>query len=286
VTAATALRSGFGRVAARPSAFIAEIAWRWTLGAALSVLLLTAIAEYLDSIEVFNGHLFAGAGSHLLRLAAVLLGGIVLLAVFTSAAGRNAALLPLMADSGTADETAPGNFRALLWLSFLRGALLLAAALAVAGAWLIAALVSGNSGHVVPVPDAFGIWLVFSPLALLIGAAWAWLYWIVGLAQLPAVAHGFAARDALARAVALIHDQPIDLALIGIVFGVLRLGSLWLALQLAFGLVAMGTASRAAELGLLVVIAAMYCVFSDYLFISRMSAYAAGIQKSQCAIQN
>ena len=78
-----------------------------------------------------------------------------------------------MADSGTADEAAPGNFRALLWLSFLRGVLLLAAALALAGAWLIAAFVSGNSGHVVPVPDAFGFWLVFSPLALLIGAAWA-----------------------------------------------------------------------------------------------------------------
>src|SRR5436305_810545 len=265
MTAATALRSGFARVAARPSAFIGEVAWRWSLGAAVSVLLLTSVAECLDSIELFNGHLFADAGSHLLRLAAVLLGGIVLLATFASAAGRNAALLPLMADSGTADEAAPGNFRALLWLSFLRGVLLLAAALALAGAWLIAAFVSGNSGHVVPVPDAFGFWLVFSPLALLIGAAWAWLYWIIGLAQLAAVAYGFATRDALARAVALIHDRPIDLAFVGIVFGVLRLGSVWLALQLAFGLVALGTVSRAAELGLLVVIAAMYCVFSDYL---------------------
>jgi hypothetical protein len=286
MTAGTALRSGFTRVADRPATFCAELAWRWSLGAAVFVLLLIAMAEYLDSIEVFSGHAFAGAGARFLAISAVLLAGVVLLATVAAAAGRNAVLLPLIAQSGIAEEPAAGSFRALLWLSFVRASLLLACTLAVAGAWLIAALVSSNSARGVAVPDTFGFWLVFCPLVLLIWGAWAWLYWIVSLAPLPAVAYGLAARDALARAVELIHDRPMDLGAIAIIFGVLRLGSMLIALQAAFGVFAMRSFSRAAQLALVAVIAAMYCVFSDYLFVSRMGSYAALIQNSKVEIQN
>lgn len=271
MTAGNALRVGFARVTERPGTFFAELACRWSLGTAISVLLLIAAAEYFDSIEVFSGHAFADAGTHFFLLTAVLVGGITLLAVTAMAAGRNAILLQLF----SADVT--GNFRALLWLSFLRVALLIAVLVATVGAWICASIVSGDAGHVVPLPDAAGFWLVFCPLVLLIWGMWTWLYWIVTLAPLPAVFTGMTARDALAQAVNLIYECPIDLGLIGGVFTVLRLALLGIAMQAAAGTIAM-RGSRATELGLLAVIAAMYCVFSDYLFVSRMSAYASLIQ--------
>lgn len=281
MTAGVALRRGFAQIAERPSAFLAEFAWRWAFGTAISVLLLIAAAEYLDSIEIFSGHVFADAGTHFFRLAAVLVCGIVLLAVFATAAGRNAILLQLFAS-----DTAPGNFRALLWLNFLRAVLLLAAVLATIGVWLFAALVSGDSGHIVPLLDAAGFWLVFCPITLLVWMVFAWLYWIVTLASLPAVLTGMPARDALAAALEWFYERPVDLGLITIAFGFLRLVSVWAALQLVVGIIAMRNYSRATELGLLAVIAAMYCLLSDYLFVSRMGAYASLIQNSKCKIRN
>ena len=281
MNAGVALRAGFARIAERPSAYLAELAWRWSLAIAISVLLLIAGAEYLDSIQIFRGHAFSEAGAHLLRLTAVLVGGIVLLAVFAMAASRNAILLQLFSS-----EDAPGNFRALLWLNFLRAVLLMAAMLATIGAWLFSALASGNPGHVIPWPDAAGFWLVFCPITLLVWMVFAWFYWIVTLAPLAAVFTGTPARGALACALGLISQCPVDLGLVGVIFGILRLGSLWAAVQLAVGVIAMPSFSGAAELGLFAVIAAMYCVFSDYLFVSRMGAYASLIQNEKFKMQN
>src|SRR5215472_9688709 len=114
MAAGAALQSGFTRVVVQPSVLLAEIAWRWALGAAVSVLLFVAAAEYLNSISVIGPEPFAGLGTHFLRLSAVSLGGIVLLASLATAAGRNAVLAALFADHRVS------NFSALLWLSFLR----------------------------------------------------------------------------------------------------------------------------------------------------------------------
>jgi hypothetical protein len=273
MAAGEALRSGFTCAISRPSVFAAEIAWRWALGAAVSVLLFIAAVEYLDSIVVIGPQPFAGAGTHFLRLTAALLGGIVLLASFAAAAGRNAVLLALFAQ----DQSS--NFSALLWLSFLRAVLLIATLLGLAGAWLLASWISGDSRHLIARPDAAGFWLVFCPLVLIIFAVWASLYRIITLAPISAIAQGSGPVDALARAVELIYQRPGELAAIGIVFGVLRLGSLGVALQIGFTLMNLSSYSPAATLGLLAVLAAAYFLFSDYLCLSRMGAYAALVQE-------
>jgi hypothetical protein len=208
----------------------------------------------------------------------VLLGGFVLLASLAAAAGRNAVLMTLLAH----DQS--GNFFSLFWLSFLRAVLLIAALLSGAGAWLLASLISGDSRYLIAWPDAAGFWLVFCPLILIIFAAWAWLYWIITLAPISAIAQGSGPADALARAVELIYQRPGELSAIGIVFGVLRLGSLGVALQAGFMLMNLSSYSLPATLGLIAVLAAAYFLFSDYLYVSRMGAYAALIQNSE--IQN
>jgi len=239
------------------------------------VLLLAAAAAYLNSINVIGPQPFAGLGTNLLRLSAVLLGGTVLLTSLATAAGRNAVLASLFTGHRAS------NFPALLWLSFLRAVLLMAALLSLAGAWLIATLISGISRPILVVPDAAGFWLVFCPLALIVFAAWAWLYWIVTLAPLPAVAHGLPPAHALARAAELIYRHPGDLAAVGMTFGVLRLGSLGLALQAGFMVISLSSDSPATAWGLLAVLAAAYFLFSDYLYFSRMGAYAALVQNSE-----
>ena len=275
MAAGDALRSGFTRVGVRPGVLLAEIAWRWVLGAAMSVLLFAGAAEYLNSITVIGPQPFAGLGTNLLRLLAVLFGGTVLLTSLATAAGRNAVLASLFTDHRAS------NFSALLWLSFLRAVLLTAALLSLAGVWLIATLISGTSRPILVVPDAAGFWLVFCPLALIVSAAWVWLYWIVTLAPLPAMAHGLRPATALARAAQLIYRHPGELAAVGIVFGVLRLGSLGLALQAGFMVTSLSSDSPATAWGLLAVLAAAYFLFSDYLYISRMGAYAAFVQNPE-----
>jgi hypothetical protein len=275
MAASEALRSGFTRVVVRPSVLLAEIVWRWVLGAAVSVLLFAAAVEYLNSINVIGPQPFAGLGSNFLRLLAVLLGGIVLLASLATAAGRNAVLASLFKDNRA------GNFSALLWLSFLRAVLLIAALLSLAGVSLIATLISGTSRHLLVLPDAAGFWLVFCPLALIVFAAWSWLYWIVTLAPLPAMAHRLPPANALARAAELIHRHPGELAAVGIVFGVLRLGSLGVALQAGFMVSSLSSDSPATAWGLVAVLVAAYFLFSDYLYFSRMGTYAALIQNPE-----
>lgn len=238
------------------------------MGAAAFALIAAAAFEFLDSIPPFTG-----AGVHFLRLVAALVAGIVLLAVFAASAGRTAVLSQLIEVAESRS-----NFAALLWLGFLRSALLLLAVLSVAGAWLIAARVSGMGNRVFVVPDAAGFWLVFCPFALIIIAAWSWLYWIITLAPLPAVVRGLSARDSLAEAAGLIYTRPLQLGAIGGIFGVLRLGSLWIAAQAAFMISATLRSSLPAMLGLLACVGVLYCLVSDWLYISRMAAYAATVE--------
>lgn len=278
MSAATALRAGFARVAERPSAYLAEVTWRWAAQVAIMVLALTGVAEFLNSVEVTGPYAFAGAGTHFLQLIAILLGGAILLWCTAAAAGRNAVLLPLCGDQ------APGNYRALFWLNFLRAVLLLAAVPAFGGAWLAATIVSAKHLHPLPWPDAAGFWLIFCPLAVLIAGAWALLYWLLTLAPIPAAGSGMRAPDALACALAMIHERPLQLAAVGLVFGVLRLVSLWITVQVAWVVFSVGAFSRPAEAGLFAVIVAMYCVFSEYLYVARLGAYAAVVQASRCEV--
>ena len=140
MTGTRAIGSGFGRVFRQPRLIVAEIAWRWTLGAALLALGAFAAIELLDSIVVVGGDPVAGLLSQSARLAAILIAGAAFLSIAAAAGGR-CATLPLLFRQLPAQP----RFRALAGNAFLRAALMLAGALAMMTACLLAADAAGKA---------------------------------------------------------------------------------------------------------------------------------------------
>jgi len=267
--ASEALRYGFSAVLNRPLRLAAEVAWRWCAGAALAVLLFVAAAEYFGSMKL--PHPLAGAGSHLLQLAAALIGGVLLLQSVAAAAGRNAVISSIFAEfpavlpPGSKTSTA---FLSLWWLYSCRTALAAVMGLALAGAWLVAVRLSAAPLHA-PVPDAAGFLLVFCPLLLVIAPASALLYCTLSLAPVIAVSRRASARASVEKAVQLIYRYPLPLGFVGGVFVLLRVSLAAIAILV---LLAAQSYSRAVMLGLAAATGVFYCLLSQCLFVCRLGA--------------
>jgi hypothetical protein len=108
------VRAGFAAVAQRPGVVLAEIAWRWSFGAAAWVLLLLGAHVVLRSVSVSTAEIELARRSgifkladalarigidawpRILRLAAALLPGLAALWIVAASAGRAAALNALL----------------------------------------------------------------------------------------------------------------------------------------------------------------------------------------------
>jgi hypothetical protein len=229
---------GFRAAWRQPSLALAEIAWRWTVGATTCALLLFGFFEYLRTLPVSNGDLLflrtkqpvfiAQAISHILRgsldraaLAAVLAALAVCFAWIVAASiGRDLTLRALLeyfasrrdgaenfasVDDGAhsqdrAARTRP--LRALFGLNLFRVAAVLAAVLAFEGAAILARFASSPE-H--PRPGL--VFLLFLPLAgLICMAAWS-LNWILSLAAIFAVRNRTDALGSLSCAVGLCRQR-------------------------------------------------------------------------------
>src|ERR1700736_3063417 len=229
---------GFRAAWRRPSLALAEITWRWTVGATTFALLLFGFFEYLRTLPVSNGDLLflrtkqpvfiAQAISHILRgsldraaLAAVLAALAVCFAWIVAASiGRDLTLRALLeyfasrrdgaenfasVDDGAysqdrAARTRP--LRTLFGLNFFRVAAVLAAVLALQGAAILARFASSPE-H----PRPGMVFLIFLPLAgLICMAAWS-LNWILSLAAIFAVRNRTDALGSLSCAVGLCRQR-------------------------------------------------------------------------------
>src|SRR5438309_5994003 len=108
------VHEGFRAVLRAPGVVVAEIAWRWCFGTATLALLAVAAVQFLKSVRVSDAdvlalrtgipwlmanalaHILQGSGARLLRAAAILLPGIVLLWTIAAAVGRAATLKGLL----------------------------------------------------------------------------------------------------------------------------------------------------------------------------------------------
>jgi hypothetical protein len=295
---------GFRAAFRRPSLALAEIAWRWSVGATATALLFFGLFEYLNSLPVTSGellflrtrhpYLVGQAIAHILRgslnravmaglLAALMLG---LLWMVAASLGRMATVRALLEyfrgrfagdatnvgergvqSSVSASETSP--FRALLRLNFLRAAVALAAAFGFVGAAILAGFASPQA-H--PRPGlGFFLFLPLAALVCLVG--WA-LNWLLSLAGMFAVRGGEDAMSAVFEAVALCRDRT------GAVFAV----STWTGLAHLVAFVSATTVVsmplglarvlpwRLVVLGVILVTLAYFAVV-DWLYMARLAGY-------------
>jgi hypothetical protein len=288
---------GFRASFRRPSLTLAEIAWRWTVGAVGWTLVFFWLVEFLDTLPVTRADetllstrqplLIGRAISHILRgslsraVLAALLAAIALslLWLITASIGRAATVRALLeyfrrdsasaisAEMDTAGKARP--FRSLTGLNFLRVAVTLSAFLAFIGAAILAGFASPDSN-----PRPALVFIFFLPLAGLICIAWSTLNWLLSFACVFAVRDGEDTLGALSAAVAFFRERS------GPVFAV----STWTGLA---HLIAFSTATtlvsvplafiqivpwRLVIIGMFLVTLAYFAVV-DWLYMARLAGY-------------
>src|ERR1700722_5067208 len=297
---------GFRAASRRTSLTLAEIIWRWMVGATAVALFFFGLFEYLDTLPVTNGellflrtrhpYLVGEAIAHILRgslnraamaslLAALML---AILWMVAGSVGRIATVRGLLeyfrrdvpGNLLDGDITSDGkrdlasnvstlSFVALLRLNFLRVVVALAALVGFAGASILSGFASPDAN---PRPGlAFSLFL---PLAGLICYVWWALNWLLSLAGMFAVRNVEDAIAAIGSAVALTRERT------GAVFAV----STWTGLAHLVALVGASTivSIPLGFVGLIpwrLVVAAMilvtlaYFALADWLYMARLAGY-------------
>jgi hypothetical protein len=297
---------GFRAAFRRPSLTLAEIMWRWIVGATAIALFVVGLFEYFDTLPVTNGellflrtrhpYLVGEAIAHILRgslnraamaslLAALML---AILWMVAGSVGRIATVRGLLeyfrrdvpGDLLDGDITSDGkrdlasnvstiSFVALLRLNFLRVVLALAALVGFAGASILSGFASPDAN---PRPGlAFSLFL---PLAGLICYVWWALNWLLSLAGMFAVRNVEDAIAAIGSAVALTRERA------GAVFAV----STWTGLA---DLVALAGASTIVSIPLgfvglipwrlvaaaMILVTLAYFALANWLYMARLAGY-------------
>ena len=284
---------GFRAAFRRPSLALAEIMWRWTVGATATSLLIFGLFEYLRTLPVTNGellflrtrhpYLVGEAIAHILRgsgsraLIAGLLAALLLTMVWIVAAsvGRIATVRGLLeyfrsdvaSNVSTDDVWAP--LTALLRLNFLRVTVAVAALIGFAGAGILAGFASPAAN---PRPGV--AFLLFVPLAALVCFLWGVLNWILSLAGMFAVRDDEDAVGAIASAVTFCRERT------GAVFAV----STWTGMAHLVAFVAAGTVASMPMgfagivawrlvVAVMIIVTMAYFALADWLYMARLAGY-------------
>src|SRR5581483_7526617 len=211
---------GFRAMFGHPSFGFAEVAWRWSFGAAATILLAFGFIEYLDSLPVSAGDLILlesnrrdlisrtvsdilhGSASRLtesiILLALLLATAWVVLASLGRAITTNALLahFDLQASRQTDRSTYTQHFSSLLGLNFLRAMATIAAIVGSIVPWFYVRITSAPDGHSIA-----GVFLGFLALITLVWLVWYVLDWILSLAALFIVSENHDTLGAIRAAV-------------------------------------------------------------------------------------
>jgi hypothetical protein len=288
-----AVRSGFSTAFRRPAIFAAELAWRWAFGAAAILLISYSVLLFLASIPVSDrdlfglsglipgmipsalAHIFNGSGPKIVRLLAALIAGLGLLWWLASAFGRAVVLHELVPQR---KPSARDAIRILLQFNLLRTFLSVLALIACAGAFALASRMA-LAGQAVDqprsaAPDASVFYLVFLPLAVIVGWLWSTFNWYLTLAPIVALGAGAGVADSISKTAALVLRQGRQFFWVGLVFGLLRLivaGVFLFFAMSAFAVLAqLATGLAVAGLAL---VALCYFAIADFLSVARLAAY-------------
>lgn len=298
---------GFRAVFRRPSVSFAEMMWRWSFGAAVSLLLGFALLAYLDTLPVSNtdlwmlrsGHplFFAQAVSHMVHGSAlrvvvvsiILFSALALFWIFLGSIGRAATLGPLLehirqraqtfAGSNFAPALAPSSsdnlpansLRSLAGLRFLRVALAIAAVIASIGALVIASLVSTKND-----PHPGIAFLLVTISTFVVWTTWSTLSWFLSTASIFVVRQGQNAFDAILAAVDLFRERTGAVVAVGTWFGTAHLILFLVAAAVVpFPLAFAQLVPPIVVIGVVLLLSLAYFAIVDALHIGRFAGYLA-----------
>jgi len=279
----------------RPSFGLAEIAWRWSFGAAAGLLLMFSFVEYLDTLPVSNGdllllrtsqptlisravaHIFHGSAFRVMATSVVLalaLGAAwIAVASLVRAATLKALLAYFREDASTSVPSPKKNWRlrSLFGLNFFR---LSAALAAVAGC--MAAILLGRFAARASDPAPGSALLITLTVTMLVWFAWSTLNWFLSLASIFVVADGQDTFGAIAAAVDLCRTRSGSVFATGTCFGLAHLT----AFVVASSVIAVPVGFAAvlplgAVLGGVLLVTLSYFAITDFLYVGRLAAYVA-----------
>jgi hypothetical protein len=288
---------GFRTMFRRPSLGFAEVAWRWSFGAAASAVLAFGFIEYLDSLPVKSRDLILletnrpaliwravsdilhGSGPRLAECAVLLACSLAIGWIVLASLGRAVTTRALLAHFRESLPKQPGQLAGatasgyvpLLGLNFLRATAIVAAIIASLVPWFFARIASA------PGDDSIaGASLGFVFLVTLVWFSWYVLNWMLSLAALFVTAENRSTFDALRAAVEFSSSRFASVLAVNACFGLAHIASLLLAvLAVMFPLSLLSALPPGyAYIGALLVLLA-YFVVVDFLGIGTMAAYVA-----------
>lgn len=283
---------GFRVAFRRPSLALAEITWRWTVGATATVLFLFGLFQYFNTLRVTNGELlflrtrhpylvaealariFRGSVNRAvlsLMLAALMM---TFLWIMAASLGRIATVRGLLdyfrrGESPGVVARQHSPLQVLTRLNFLRVATTLAAGFGFAGASILAGFAS-PAAH----PQPGLAFFLFLPLAALVCWVWWVLNWLLSLAGVFAVRDNEDAIGSISAAVTLCRER----------FGAVCAVSTWTGLAHLIALVGVSMVAsvplgfagvlpwRLVALAVILMTLA-YFVVADWLYMARLAGY-------------
>ncbi len=301
----SATAAGFRILLKWPSVAFAEIAWRWSFGAALLLSLAFCFQEYLGTLPVDRPQMFLlgtrqpALVAHALeqifrgsapRLIATL---IVIALVFmlgwaiTASLGRAAVVRALSAEvqlahSDPAQISLPSRpgITSLISLHLLRIVAALALVTVGIGGWAVA----GDSVSRAPAWLGAAFTLLFA-VYFLAAVAWLAVNWFLSFAAIFVVAEEKSLRQAVHCAADLCVDRFGAVLVPGIWFVICR-GILMIAAAILFFIAVSlaGILPAGVLLGILFAVALVYWLVADWFYVARLAAYVHLIQNPPAEI--
>ncbi|MFZ0801620.1 MAG: hypothetical protein WBQ09_00835 [Terriglobales bacterium] len=278
---------GFRAVFRRPSLAFAEIAWRWSFGAAAGLLITLFCFEYLDTLPVTRGDLLLlrsrqpllilraagnivrGSGFRLVEAFIVLALALTVGWIVVAALARAATVRALIGHFRQSNEVTEPAIRPLAGLMFLRAATSLAAVLSGFAAFGVLGFAS--------TPEESG--MAFQLAMVIFGLVWlAWsvVNWFLSLVAIFVVANGQDTFGAIAAAVDFLGLRGGPVFAVGTSFGLAHFAAFIVASIVAA--VPLGLAAALPGrlvLAAIIAITLLYLAVADFLYMGRLAAYVA-----------
>jgi hypothetical protein len=293
---------GFRAIFRRPSLGFAEIAWRWSFGAAAGLLVTLSCFEYLDTLLVTRrdllllrtrqpflishavGNIVRGSGGRLVEaflvLALALVVGWIIVAALARAATINALLAHFREKSESSAQSTGWRLDPLLGLNFLRAAVGLAAVVGFLAAFVVGGMASSQDEAA---PDAS--FLIVLIIAGLVWLAWSVVNWLLSLAAIFVVSGGRDTFGAIADAVDFLRRRSGPVFAVGTSFGLAHTAAFVvasIAAAIPLGLVTV-LPGRIVLAGL-AVITLLYFAVADFLYMGRLAAYVAILELPEAPV--
>ena len=294
---------GFRVMFRQPALGMAEISWRWSLGAVACLLLSFTFLQYLSTLPVTSAdllllrtrqpvlisqaiaHIFRGSGFRFVVAMMVAVAALAAGWIVTASVARAATLKWLVEYfRGIRDESSGigverqelrawrrGGIRSLTGLNFLRVASTIAAAVGCIGATILAGFVSSPKD-----PQPGLVFLLFVPLVCLVWLLWSVLNWFLSLASVFVMRDGRDAFGGLAAAVGLCRERMGTVSAVGFWFGLAHVVAFVVATSVvAFPLALAAVLPGGVVLGGVLLVSLLYFAVVDFLYGGRLAAYVA-----------